>query len=419
MQAQLKGLARFWSVGTLLFALILSGCTHRFESTPDPETPHRGQRLDRTIAVYFSPEFREYKYTHPTGVVGLSEFHLGSSSVHMFRAVFEELFGAVLEADTASLHAIRQTQISDIIEVNIRGFDFNYESIHSGINSNAEIAYSFSLRSRGRESVREWSVKGRGKAVNDFEKTAKLAMEDAARTFVRGFRQIAEKHWGPEVFEYAAVAEAPRITSGAGAPHGFGSTAVAGVYEGTVTVIADPYIESSRQASEFPGLDLRKAQVIPIRVYVKNAGASTLETHRSSIVMRLADGREVEQLDDDELHALMTPYYGRMHGPILGPGVLMLPLLFASLANVAKAESEAEAGRTGVAALDARAFEIASLDQGAVADGFVYFSRRGFDGPIRDATLVVPVADVGEKKVYSVDIPLRGPTQKIMPYRTN
>jgi hypothetical protein len=406
----------------LVFALLVSGCTLKFEGRPVVDAPAPSERVARSVGIFYSREFREYKHVEsdPSGTI---EFELGSGSVALFDSVFDALFDSTSTVNTAELAVDDWIGIDHVLSPSIRRFEFDFGVKRAGYYVDVNIEYGFTLYGRDGRVIDNWTIKGHGLTVRgqnaDFDGATSLAMEDAARNFVRGFRQVAEKHWGPEVFRYTTVAEAPRIAKRADLPTGFGPDAVTGMYADAATVIADPYVEPGRQATAFPSLDLRAAQVVPIRVHVRNDGPHRLETHRSSIVARLADGTEVRQLDDDALRALMTPYRGRWFGGPFGPGVGMLPVLFAGLANVAEAEAEAEAGRTGVAALDVRAFEVATLDQGDVADGFVYFWRGGFRGSVREATLVVPVADIEAKKVYSAEIPLRGPAQEFTPYRMN
>ncbi|MCP4327703.1 MAG: hypothetical protein GY791_04605 [Alphaproteobacteria bacterium] len=352
-------------------------------------------------------------------------YALGKDSIAMFRDMFAALFENAVELPGTSLAPSDHPGIDAIIAPRISNFEHYLGAYEVSIFERppfvAKITYEFDLFSRDGARIDKLIAHGRGQEYQgQIGVATKAAMENAALEFAQKFHQFAEGRWGPGAFPYATAAVAARVLKPADLPEGFGPAAVAGVLENFVSVVVDPYLETDRQAAEFPGLDLRRSQVVPIRVHMRNYGPGILETHRSRIVARLDDGTQVEQLDEHELSALLAPYYGGSfpHVPA-GPGLAMVPFLFMGLLDAARRQEAIDTGEAATRVLDASAFEVAKLEPSEIADGFVYFHRGGFDGPILDATLIVPVADVETKTVYTMEIPLRGPAQEFTPYRMN
>lgn len=179
-----------------------TGCAHAVPLTgaiePQPDVP----QIPLAVGVYYSPDFRAYKYDGSRkGDRWI--FPLGEASVKMLDQLFPRVFqSAAFVAELPSTTA-EATGMVAIIEPSIAAFDFQIPIIKAG-TYRAEITYRFTAYSPQGVSIVSWTVTGhgarKGKLGFSFSRwpseAADLAMRDAATKIVASFREVPEvRRW--------------------------------------------------------------------------------------------------------------------------------------------------------------------------------------------------------------------------------
>ena len=181
---------------------VLAACSHQIPlgpaSLPVPDSP----KISERVGVYFSPEFKDYVHSEEhSGDTWV--FPLGRASTDLFKVTFAQAFATTvpvehlppLEGDLAALPGV--------IEPRIEGFSFDIPFIKTGTYS-AEITYRFTIHTPNGDPVASWTVTGAGAQHGQFGfefarwpgEATDLAMEDVARKFLEGLRNVPEvRRW--------------------------------------------------------------------------------------------------------------------------------------------------------------------------------------------------------------------------------
>jgi hypothetical protein len=182
----------------LLVFLIIFGCTHAIPMKGTMETTPTTERVPLKLGVYYSPDFRNYKYVGSRGGDGW-EFPLGNTSVSLFDRVFSDMFTSARSVDSLPPFSAPQPKLDAVLEPKIESFDFALPFLKTGAYT-AEITYRFTLYSLRGDQIASWTVRGSGSKHGQvgFEfarwpgEAADMAMQDAATKFMIGFSDDPE-----------------------------------------------------------------------------------------------------------------------------------------------------------------------------------------------------------------------------------
>ena len=127
------------------------------------------------------------------------DFALGEASVRLFDRVWPLLFESSRPVPSRPPLPADQPKLAAVIEPKIEAFDFSLPFLKSGTYT-AEITYRMTLYAAEGESLVSWVVRGEGAKPGrgGFEfaqwpgEAADLAMQDATKKFVTGFRDVPE-----------------------------------------------------------------------------------------------------------------------------------------------------------------------------------------------------------------------------------
>lgn len=190
-----------WWIGPLLLVIALTGCTHAIPLRGTLDAPPKVEQAPVAVGVYHSPEFRSYRHAGSRGG-DTWEFTLGPPSVMLVDRALSLLFESVQPVTSRSPIADRPA-LGGVIEPRIEGFDFGLPMLKTGTYT-AEITYRFLLYAPNGDPVASWAVKGVGAKPGElgFEfarwpgEAADLAMQDAIRKMLAGFRDMPEtRRW--------------------------------------------------------------------------------------------------------------------------------------------------------------------------------------------------------------------------------
>ena len=189
----------------LISSLLLNGCTAHISISPVLERRPLVQPLPLTVGVYFSPEFRAYqgKNTCNDREVALRiiiqprncsfDYDLGPPSVAMFELILAGMFESTVTIETLSPPPASNSGIAGIIEPRITDLNIISEGDFA-----SDITYQITLYSPVGVEIGTWQVVGNGRkeGLEEFiflrgraGELVRLAMRDAATTFIKGFRQ--------------------------------------------------------------------------------------------------------------------------------------------------------------------------------------------------------------------------------------
>jgi hypothetical protein len=182
-------------------ALLVSACSTTATLTPVVAPPAGLERLPVAVGVHYSPEFREAMHARAKGSTKVS-VPIGKGSVVLFDSVFPMLFDPAVPVASRPPLASGTQSVAAVIEPRVEAFDFTWPTIAlPGTSYTAEITYRFTLYSEDGTPFASWLVSGYGERPVDFEKlktgspvgdASSLAMKDAARKFLTGFREVPE-----------------------------------------------------------------------------------------------------------------------------------------------------------------------------------------------------------------------------------
>lgn len=191
-----KGMVRV----SLLLAvfLVALGCTHAIPMKGTMEAPPTTARVPLRLGVYYSQDFRNYRYVASRGG-DRWDFPLGSTSTRLFDRVFSEMFTSAQSVDSRPPMSGSPGKLDGVLEPKIESFDFALPFLKTGAYT-AQITYRFTLYALNGDPLTSWTVRGtgskHGKVGYEFARwpgeAADLAMQDAATKFITGFPDIPE-----------------------------------------------------------------------------------------------------------------------------------------------------------------------------------------------------------------------------------
>ena len=182
----------------LVVFLVALGCTHAIPMKGTMEAPLTAERVPIRLGVYYSQDFRNYRYVGSRGG-DRWDFPLGTTSTRLFDRVFADLFTSAQSVGSCPPFSGSQGKLDAVLEPKIESFDFTLPYLKTGAYT-AEITYRFTLYALNGEPLASWTVRGagskHGKPGFDFARgpgeAADLAMQDAASKFIAGFPDIPE-----------------------------------------------------------------------------------------------------------------------------------------------------------------------------------------------------------------------------------
>lgn len=189
-----------WMVSTFV------GCVQTIHVEKLDLPTARVPALDLHVALFFSPELREYvadAALNPDLKVfrGEMRYEIGESSVAMLEQVFGAVFAEASVIDSGDPKYL-DTRIDGLIVPEIQSFEAPLDQHESfwGVHS-VDVEYSISVWDRHGNQILSWSVIGHSsnegfQNVYGHEQTAQAAIRDAAASILREFTNLPEiRNW--------------------------------------------------------------------------------------------------------------------------------------------------------------------------------------------------------------------------------
>ena len=402
---------RFMRVAAAAVGVLLGGCLPPITLKPTVDHLPSVAQVPVSVGVYYSPEFRNYEYAwQPYEIIKPELYSIGPASVTLFQQLLPKLFKEVVQVDSRPPLAAEGRELAGVIEPSIEKVHLR----HVRMNLGAKVTYRFTVYAPDGERLASWTVTGEGHKMSpsyrgNNDPAVELAIEDAATKFMTSLDEVPEaKRWARGLAMEGATAPA---TAQATAPAaGRDRAAVRGVYDGVVSVTADPNAEPAPDRgggeTEAPKLDLNAARVFAVNVSVANEGSHRLLVRRSDIALVAPNGREVNAIPAPLVAVLATARRPGLPNVAGGVGVAALPGLFFALANAASMSAAGKEMEAHVKTLRGQELPDATLARGQSAAGLVYFPRAAARS--RDVVLKVPVVDLDAATRYVVRLPLTG-----------
>lgn len=402
------------AVVVALAAMLTSSCTIRERVAPDVAIPQVSAPVERTVGLYFSPEFRAFEVTDEADPVVDVRLRVGEDSMPVLRAAVESNFASVVEIDDLAAAGQVTPPVDAVIEPRIDHFALRPLGGY-GAQFDAEIHFGITLRAPAGEPLGNWTAGGRGsqrfyfwRALSPQGLALKRALGNAAVAVARSFREQPEAvRWLQGLPPGEATAPAAEMLTES-AP---GGTAVRGIYPGIVAASADP-ANAPDPASEFIVADLRARGAWSLRLEVENIGSRPLRVRSDEILLTGAGPEDRRPVPGETLAQLVSAGY--QSGPIAQPpqgsgaaGIVATGLqLLIEAALLEQSESE-----TAMYELlyGSDQFPDGTVAPGAAAAGYVHFLVPPEAGPRPDSALVVPVVDPAKARRYVLRLPLPAP----------
>jgi hypothetical protein len=398
------GTKRFLSlfVSTLSCLLVL-GCTSTPKLKPAFQPVAEQEKIQKTIAVLYSPEFSDYKQmSDPYHNKADVEFLIGAASVGLFQNVFDQTFREVKGLNTQVQVEAGLQGVDTIIEPKIKSFNFYYR-LAGHWDYWADITYEIDLASAGGGQRTAWCIRGTGESIADplfdgdksLAKPVELAMQDAASQLAVSFYETPEAmRWLRGLPEEGATAPEGNQTVWSAQDHSAESIESMWVgYEGVVSARAGLNVDSDPEVDKAQA-KLRERGLVAVYLCLKNEGKHALGVRRSSISM-VKPGREaLGPMPCSFFAAAGTSSHVRLPNVAGGTGYAAIPQLLFSLANLAIInEEERESGYYSFI-FEKYAFANVVLKEGDTAKGALFFSFAPGVLYTTNLILIVPVVDL-------------------------
>ncbi len=393
----------------LIVALMLCGCTVSLKPTVDlpPSVP----RIQKTVGVYQSPEFRSYEVS--AAEFNAYKFPVGQASVSLFQELFPKAFDKVVWLESLPASTTGASQLSAVIEPKVDAFQFFSRRVGNGYKAWAEINYRFTVYTQGGGVLASWTVEGVGESsagsteANTLGKAVNYAMQDAAWRFIQSFNEVPEaKRWLQSLPQQGAIAAESAQTIRP-APE-FAKGAVLGAYPDVVTVSAESNPTPKGLSVEISPR-LKEFGLVAIRVEVKNQGSHRLLLRRSDIGLVSSAGTEISSLPAYTFSALGVKLRGLMspHGNVYSGAQLVN--LFGAIMNALSIASDRKEFEANLSIYSDKELNDSTLTKGRSVQGYVYFLVPEGDTSLEDLKLMVPVIDYDAATWYIVLLPLTPP----------
>lgn len=167
----------------LVPVFLMSGCVDDVEINAVLETPPLVEPLPITLGVYYSDDFRNYRYEkHFSGSIRTLIFLPGRSSIDLFDQTFTAMFAKTILVESLPPAPAVAQGLDVVIEPKIASFVVIEPY---GI---CNIDYSISLYSPAGEQLSRWTVNGHGDSETSYAgDSLKIAMRAAVATFLVDF----------------------------------------------------------------------------------------------------------------------------------------------------------------------------------------------------------------------------------------
>ena len=389
---------------TLIIIVGLCGCATIVTDVmikPKVDLPQNVPQVQLSVGVYESPKFRDYEQ-----ITSQYRFPVGQASASLFQELFPKAFKNIVWVESLPPITTTEQELSAVIEPQIDEFQVFWLLVGNAYKAWAEIHYRFNVYTPDGAVLASWTVEGVGES-SGFVSAVNYAMQEAAWRFITSFNDVPEaKRWLQGVSQQGAIAaESSQTTSSA---PGFAKGAVLGTYPGVVTVSADSNPKPSGQSVEV-STRLKKLGLIAVRIEVKNQGSHRLLLRRRNISLVRPDGTEISSLPASIFAALgVNPRMKGWTAPS-GVGVGALPLVFASLLNVAAMEAEWKELETHLSIYQDKELYDATLTRGRSVQGYVYFFVPEAVASLEDLKIVLPIIDFDSATWYIVKMPISLP----------
>ena len=398
---------------TLIVVVTFCGCAVTLKPTVD--LPTSVPRVQMTVGVYQSPEFRNYQQKAAIYDGPDAKIPLGSASATLFHELFPKAFEKVVWVESLPTITAGESPFSAVIEPQIDVFKFLLLHVGNYFQAWAEIHYAFTVYAPNGKVLASWTVNGVGESsgagqYDTLGQAVDFAMQEAAWRFIPSLNDVPEaKRWLQGLpQEGVRAAEASQTTRLA--PE-FAKGAMLGTYPGVVAVSADTSYEPG---STHVHPRSKAGQWLSIRVLVENHGSHRLLLRRKDIALVGPDGTEINPLPT-------STFAGAAKGrPIVtsgsyGPAIPILwPLQVAAMisdqlsAQRERRKLQAELVKDREMYISKELYD-STLTKGRSVQGCVYFFVPEGGASLDDLKLAVPVIDYDAATWYIVRLPLAPP----------
>jgi hypothetical protein len=396
-----------------LSCLFLLGCTSTPSLKPSLPLTADQQKIEKSVAVLYSPEFREHKQVaEPYHNKANVQFLIGPASVELFRSVFSRSFEEARELDSLAYKQEDLQGIDVIIEPKIKSFKF-YSCRAGHWTYWADIVYEIALLRPDGSHASSWLIKGTGEGSGgspfDEERTwanpVELAMQDAAGQLAASFRETPEAvRWFRRMsLEGASV---PMESQTSCAPRDQSPAVTATCYDGIVSAQASFSIESDPEIEKAQA-KLKENGLVALSLYLKNEGKHTLRIRRAEISLASSERIALGPMPCTFFAAAATPYNVRLPNIIGGTGYAALPQLVFALINAGVSNQEERESGNYSATFKKYEFTDLLLKEGDTVKGVLFFGFTPRDLSTTDLFLVVPVVDLDSAIRYVLKVPVQ------------
>ncbi|MGH7303431.1 MAG: hypothetical protein ACRELZ_09085 [Candidatus Rokuibacteriota bacterium] len=193
-------------VSALFAAAIVSGCafTTVIPLKATINNPPSVTQVPVAVGIHYGPEFRTYEYSRHKLVVPV-----GEASVTLLDRALPMLFERIVRVSSTAPLADGGAKLAAVIEPKIEEVEFDRPPVVVSLaDVTAVVGYRFTFYSPQGTPLASWKVRGVGTPspgwfvwkTEPFSKAMDLALEDAAKKFVTGFRDVPEvRRWLQEV----------------------------------------------------------------------------------------------------------------------------------------------------------------------------------------------------------------------------
>jgi len=400
-----------WSlILPILFSLLVLGCTSTPTLKPTFQSVADQERIPKSVAVVYSPEFRDYKHVaDPYHNKHNVEFLVGAASVELFQSVFSRTFREVKELDPLAYGGEELQGVDAVIEPKIRFFKF-YSRMAGHRTYWADIAYEISLTRPDGGQATSWHIRGTGESSGEsafdeersWANPVEVAMQDAAAQLAVSFQEAPEAvRWLRGIPEEGATASMERQTVWPVQDPSAEFTRVG--YEGVVSaqavfnIEADPEVEKAQAKMKEKGL-------VSVGLYLKNEGNHALRVRRSDISLANPERKALGPIPCSFFAAAATPYNVRLPNVVGGTGYAALPQLVFVLINLAVTHEEERQLGNYSATFQKYEFADVLLKEGETAKGALFYAFTPGDLSTTDLFLLVPVVDLDSATRYVLKV---------------
>jgi hypothetical protein len=403
-----------WSlILPILFSLLVVGCTSTPKLAPSFQPVANHEKIQKSIGVFYAPEFRDYKYVaDPYQNKHNVEFLVGAASVELFQSVFSHTFSEVKELDTLAYGGEHLQSVNGVIEPRIKSFKF-YSRMAGRPTYWADVTYEIALTQPEGGQATGWQIRGTGENSGDslfseersWANPVELAMQDAATQMATSFQETPEAvRWLRGMPAEGATAPMESQTAWTVQDQSTESARVG--YKGIISaravfnIEADPEVEKAQAKMKEKGL-------VAVGLYLRNEGNHALRVRRSDISLANPERKALGPIPCSFFAAAATTYNVRLPNIVGGTGYAALPQLVFALINLGFTHEEQRESGNYSATFKKYEFADVVLKEGETAKGALFYAFTPGDLSTTDLFLLVPVVDLDSATRYVLKIPVQ------------